>query len=164
MVSQTLEAVKNQADRENLGYQKGLEVLFKDPLDFAGKGVKESRSTSGPSTLGPTNGLEGAYTRGVISPAWLLPDQLLGDTLYIIVTVLALLGLVVAPRSIYGLKSFVAIWLVYNMALAFAFFAVTRFRLPVYYLFFPFAAYTPGPFPRSSRVAKAAFQTARPPE
>lgn len=140
LVSQTLEAVKNQADRETLGYQKGLEILFKNPLDFAGKGVKESLDFW-TLNFGGDERLNGAYTRGVISPAWLLPDQILGDTFYIVVAALALLGLVVAPRSLYGLKSFVAIWLVYNMALAFAFFAVTRFRLPVYYLFFPFAAY-----------------------
>ena len=141
LVSQTLEAVKNQADRENLGYQKGLEILFKNPLDFAGKGIKESLDFW-TLNFGADERLEESYTRGVISPTWLIPDQLLGDTFYILVTVLALLGLVVAPRSVYGLKSFMAIWLVYNMALAFAFFAVTRFRLPVYYLYFPFAAYT----------------------
>lgn len=141
LVSQTLEAVKNQADRENLGYQKGLEVLFKNPVDFFNKGVKESLDFWN-LNFGADERLESAYTRGIISPDWLIPDQLLGDTLYIIVAALALLGLVAAPRSVYGLKSFVIIWLVYNMALAFAFFAVTRFRLPVYYLFFPFAAYT----------------------
>jgi 4-amino-4-deoxy-L-arabinose transferase-like glycosyltransferase len=140
LVSQTLEVVKNQGDREGVGYQKGLEILFKNPLDFAGKGIKETLDFWN-LNFGADERLEDSYTRGVVSPAWLLPDQLLGDTLYIFVTVLALLGLVVAPNSRFGLKSFAAIWILYNMALAFAFFAVTRFRLPVYYLYFPFAAY-----------------------
>jgi 4-amino-4-deoxy-L-arabinose transferase-like glycosyltransferase len=141
LVSQTLEAVKNHAERENLGYQKGLEVLFKNPANFVSKGIKETTDFWS-LNFGADERLEGGYTRGFISPSWLIPDQLLGDTLYITVVALALLGLVTAPRSANGFKSFVVIWLLYNMALSFAFFAVTRLRLPVYYLLFPFAAYT----------------------
>ncbi len=139
-VSQTLEAVKNQATRENLGYSKGLELIAKDPLDYIKKGFKESLDFWN-INFGADERLEKAYTTGIIPPSWLLPDQLLGDTLYILLGVLALIGLVTATSATSGLRSFVAIWTVYNMALAFAFFAVSRFRLPVYYFLLLFAAY-----------------------
>ncbi|HEX2909698.1 MAG TPA: glycosyltransferase family 39 protein [Chloroflexia bacterium] len=143
-VSQDLEAVKNQADRETLGYQKGLQVMFNNPANFIKKGFKESLDFWN-INFGADERLEGGYTKGLIPSAWLIPDQLLGDTLYIITGVLALLGLVVArhptgaPDS--GIRSFVIIWVLYNMALAFAFFAVSRFRLPVYFFLLLFAAY-----------------------
>lgn len=140
LVSQTLEAVKNQGEREMVGYSKGLELVFKDPADFLQKGFKESLDFWN-INFGADERLEKGYTKGIIPPSWLIPDQLLGDTLYIITAVLALLGLVAAPAAKSGLRSFVAIWIGYNMVLAFAFFAVSRFRLPVYYFMLVFAAY-----------------------
>ncbi len=144
LVSQTLEAIENHAVRETLGYSKGLEVLAKDPLNFLNKGFKESLDFWN-INFGADERLENGYTQGLIAPSWLVPDLLLGDTFYLVAVFLALLGIVTAvyrPSHIAnGFSSFVVIWLGYNMALAFAFFAVSRFRLPVYYFLLPFAAY-----------------------
>lgn len=141
LVSQTLEAVKNQSERELLGYRKGLEYAVANPDKFLAKGFKESLDFW-QINFGGDERLEKGYTKGLISAAWLIPDGLFGDLLYIIVGVLAAIGLVVAPGTSRGIKSFTLIWLGYNMALAFAFFAVSRFRLSIYFFLFLFAAYT----------------------
>lgn len=141
LVSQTLEAVKNQSERELLGYQKGLEYVLANPDKFISKGFKESVDFW-QINFGGDERLEKGYTKGLISAAWLIPDALFGDLLYILVGALALIGLLVAPATSRGVKSFTVIWIGYNMALAFAFFAVSRFRLPVYFFMFLFAAYT----------------------
>jgi len=142
LVSQTLEAVKNQAERDSLGYQKGLQIFFKDPADFIfGKGVKESLDFW-QINFGADERLVEGYTKGAVNPIWLTFDAVLNDLFYIVTGALALLGLVVAPASGRGGRSFVIIWTVQNMILAFAFFAVTRFRVSVYFFLLLFAAYT----------------------
>ena len=138
-VINALSEVSNQADREGLAYRKGFEILFKDPADWLGKSFKESLDFWR-LNFGAEERLEKSYTKGAISPAWLLPDQLLGDLLYIVTGGLALLGLPLLPRR-GGLRSFIVLWLAYNLALAFAFFAVSRFRLPVYFFWLIPAAY-----------------------
>ncbi len=139
-VAQTLQEVQNQADREGLGYRKGLEILARDPLDFGAKGLKESLDFWN-LNFGADERLIKGYTKGAVSPAWLLPDFLLGDTLYLLVVPLAGLGLLAVPRKPGGLGGFVVAWLGYNMVLAFAFFAVSRFRASVYFFLLLFAAY-----------------------
>ncbi|MEI6044633.1 MAG: hypothetical protein WCS37_09785, partial [Chloroflexota bacterium] len=141
LVSQTLEAVKNQSERELLGYQKGFEYVAAHPDKFVEKGLKESLDFW-LINFGADERLEKGYTKGLISPLWLIPDGLLDDLWYLLVGTLAAIGLVVAPATSRGVKSFTVIWLGYNLALAFAFFAVSRFRLSVYFFFFLFAAYT----------------------
>ncbi len=141
LVSQTLTAVKNQSERELLGYSKGFEYILANPDKFLDKGLKESLDFWR-INFGGDERLEDGYTKGLISPWWLIPDGVLGDLLYIVVGVLAALGVIVAPATTRGLKSFTVIWIGYNMALAFAFFAVSRFRLSIYFFFFLFAAYT----------------------
>jgi 4-amino-4-deoxy-L-arabinose transferase-like glycosyltransferase len=141
LVSQTLEPIKNYAERDALGYQKGLEIFYKDPLDFIfGKGIKESLDFWQINFGADERLLEG-YTYGLINPPWLLLDFFLNDVLYLIVGALALVGLVIAPATSRGGRSFVAIWTIQNMILALAFFAVTRFRLSVYFFLLLFAAY-----------------------
>jgi 4-amino-4-deoxy-L-arabinose transferase-like glycosyltransferase len=142
LVSQTLEAVKNQAERDQLGYQKGLAVFWSNPADFIfGKGVKETLDFW-QINYGADERLLEAYTKGVINPLWLTLDAVFNDFLYIIVGVLAFIGLVIAPATARGMRSFVAIWTIQNVILAFTFFAVTRFRLSVYFFLLLFAAYT----------------------
>jgi 4-amino-4-deoxy-L-arabinose transferase-like glycosyltransferase len=142
LVSQTLEAVKNQADRDQLGYQKGLEVFWSNPADFIfGKGVKETLDFW-QINYGADERLLEAYTKGVINPYWLTLDAIFNDFLYIIAGILAFIGLVVAPATGRGMRSFVTIWTMQNVLLAFTFFAVTRFRLSVYFFLLLFAAYT----------------------
>jgi 4-amino-4-deoxy-L-arabinose transferase-like glycosyltransferase len=142
LVSQTLEAVKNMAERDSVGYQKGLEIFFKDPASFIfDKGFKEALDFW-QINFGADERLSAGYSLGQINPPWLLLDATLNDLLYVVAGALAMLGLVTAPSSSRAVRSFVVIWTAQNMILAFAFFAVTRFRVSVYFFLLLYAAYT----------------------
>jgi len=139
-VSEDLIKVKNQADRESLGYQLGLQKAVSDPLAFINKGLKESLDFW-QINYGADERIEKGFTKGEVSPLWLIPDFIFNDVFYILLAALGLLGLVIAPSNGRGLRSFVVIWTLQNMALAFLFFAVSRFRVSVYFFLLPFAAY-----------------------
>ena len=139
-VSEDLIKVKNQADRENLGYQLGLQKAASDPLAFINKGLKESLDFW-QINYGADERIEKGFTKGEVSPLWLIPDFIFNDVFYIVLAALGLLGLTLAPANGRGLRSFVVIWTLQNMALAFLFFAVSRFRVSVYFFLLPFAAY-----------------------
>lgn len=139
-VSEDLIKIANQADRETLGYQLGMERVLKDPIGFTVKGLKESLDFW-QINYGADERIEKGFTKGEVSPLWLIPDTIFNDWLYILAGVFGLFGLAVAPPTKRGLRSFIAIWTLQNMALAFIFFAVSRFRIPVYYFLLPMAAY-----------------------
>jgi 4-amino-4-deoxy-L-arabinose transferase-like glycosyltransferase len=136
-LNQTLLTVANHADRETLAYRNAIELILAKPLDWLDKGVKEA-GDFWRINIGAAERLEDGYSKGFIAPGWLVPGQLLGDTFYIIVATLGIIGLIAAGGN---LRSFVALWTGYNWLLAFVFFAVTRFRLSVFLVLLIFAAY-----------------------
>ena len=139
-VNQTLLAEPNQAARENLAYGKGLEKLRSDPAAFVNKGVKEF-GDFWRLNFGADENLTDGWSHGEVGALWLGLNLVLGDLFYIVVGALAVVGLCLAP-DVRGARWLVILWLLHNMALAFVFFATSRFRLATFFVLLVFAAWT----------------------
>ncbi|PZR94817.1 MAG: hypothetical protein DLM69_12090, partial [Candidatus Chloroheliales bacterium] len=134
-----LRAIPNQGTRQDYAYARGFELLRADPLAFVGKGLKEMNDLWAGNFTAEERFTRG-YTHGLVPASHLLASITLDDTLYLLLVPLAIIGLFAAPR--HPLRGYVVAWALTNFALAFAFFAVTRFRLAVLFFLLPYAAWT----------------------
>jgi len=131
-----LVAIPNPADRQGYAYEQAWKNISADPLGFVGKGIKESLDLWRPLFGAEERQISG-YALGRV-PAWHLTALLIfDDMLYVVILVAAVAGLALSPphplKSLTGLS--VGLWVV----MSFAFFAVTRFRLPVVAVLIPWA-------------------------
>jgi 4-amino-4-deoxy-L-arabinose transferase-like glycosyltransferase len=131
-----LRLITNPAERQDYAYARGMENIAADPLGFAGKGLKESLDLWRPLFSAEERQIRG-YALGRV-PAWHLAALFIfDDLLYVAILLLALLGLVLTPPHL--LKSLTGLWVLLWVLIAFTFFAVTRFRLPIVALLVPWA-------------------------
>ncbi len=133
-----LATVAGQGARQDYAYGKGLALVAAAPLAFVGKGLKEAGDLWAGNFSAEERLMKG-YTRGYVPASHLLASLLLDDSLYLLLVPLAILGLCAAGSS--NLRPYVLAWVITNLALAFLFFAVTRFRLAVIFFLLPYAAY-----------------------
>jgi 4-amino-4-deoxy-L-arabinose transferase-like glycosyltransferase len=131
-----LRAIPNPAERQDYAYARGIENIAADPLGFAGKGLKESLDLWRPLFSAEERQIRG-YALGRV-PAWHLGALFIfDDLLYVAILLLALLGFALTPA--HPLKSLTGLWVLLWVLIAFIFFAVTRFRLPIVALLVPWA-------------------------
>ena len=136
-VHQALLDQPDPAARQSYAYEQGLKALASDPLGYLG-----SRFTELGQLLrinyGADERLLDGFTLGQVKISHLLAVLFLEDTLYLFLVPLALFGLLLHRRAAgWGLT---LLWLGYNLAVAVAFFAINRFRLPVMPLLMVYAA------------------------
>jgi 4-amino-4-deoxy-L-arabinose transferase-like glycosyltransferase len=129
-------AIPNPADRQSYAYARAFDSIAADPLKFVGKGMKESFDLWLPSFGAEERQVRG-YALGRVLDWHLLALFLFDDLLYIIILLLAVIGLAVAPP--HPLKSLTALWVLLWVVTSFVFFAVTRFRLPIVACLIPWA-------------------------
>ena len=129
-------AIPNPADRQSYAYAQAFDSIAADPLKFVGKGMKESFDLWLPSFGAEERQVRG-YALGRVPDWHLLALFLFDDLLYIIILLLAVIGLAVAPP--HPLKSLAALWVLLWVVMSFIFFAVTRFRLPIVACLIPWA-------------------------
>jgi 4-amino-4-deoxy-L-arabinose transferase-like glycosyltransferase len=131
-----LRQIANPAERQDYAYARGMENIVANPLGFAGKGLKESLDLWRPLFSAEERQIRG-YALGRV-PAWHLAALFIfDDLLYVAILLLALLGLALTPP--HPLKSLTGLWVLLWVLIAFIFFAVTRFRLPIVALLVPWA-------------------------
>jgi 4-amino-4-deoxy-L-arabinose transferase-like glycosyltransferase len=131
-----LRPISNPAERQDYAYARGMGNIAADPLGFAGKGLKESLDLWRPLFSAEERQIRG-YALGRV-PAWHLAALFIfDDLLYVAILLLALLGLALTPP--HPLKSLTGLWVLLWVLIAFIFFAVTRFRLPIVALLVPWA-------------------------
>jgi 4-amino-4-deoxy-L-arabinose transferase-like glycosyltransferase len=131
-----LRPLRDPVERQQFAYERAWENIRSDPLGFAGKGLKESLDLWRPLFSAEERQVSG-YTLGRV-PGWHLYSLfLLDDLLYIVILALAIFGLFFGPP--HRLKSLTLLWIALWMVMAFIFFAVTRFRLPVVAALLPWA-------------------------
>jgi 4-amino-4-deoxy-L-arabinose transferase-like glycosyltransferase len=148
-VEGTFLEIPNQADRQMVGLQRGLENVLRDPAAFLSKGGREFLDLWR-INFGADERFVGGYTHGNVSPLYLGLVLVLEDTLYIVVGILAVIGFVRAWRHPATLLTL--LWVVYLSAMAFVFFAVTRFRLPLLPFLAIFAGCAVAPWPERRHV------------
>jgi 4-amino-4-deoxy-L-arabinose transferase-like glycosyltransferase len=131
-----LRLITNPAERQDYAYARGIENIAADPPGFAGKGLKESLDLWRPLFSAEERQIRG-YALGRV-PVWHLAALFIfDDLLYVAILLLALLGSVLTPP--HPLKSLTGLWVLLWVLIAFIFFAVTRFRLPIVALLVPWA-------------------------
>jgi 4-amino-4-deoxy-L-arabinose transferase-like glycosyltransferase len=131
-----LRPISNPAERQSFAFARAWENISADPGAFASKGFKESLDLWRPLFSAEERQVRG-YALGRV-PAWHLASLLLlDDLLYVLVLLLAVLGL--ALSSPHPLKALTWLWVLLWVVLSFVFFAVTRFRLPVVAALLPWA-------------------------
>jgi hypothetical protein len=131
-----LATVEGPVGKQSYAYGRAFDIISADPGAFLAKGVKESLDLWRPSFSAEERQVRG-YTLGRV-PAWHLSALLVfDDLLYVAVILLALAGLLFLPA--HALKGLTLLWVLLWVAMAFAFFAVTRFRLPMVAALMPWA-------------------------
>jgi 4-amino-4-deoxy-L-arabinose transferase-like glycosyltransferase len=129
-------AIPNQADRQSYAYGRAWENISADPMEFMGKGLKESLDLWKPQFASEERQVR-AYTLGR-APSWhLLSLLLFDDFLYVVILCLSVLGLAFTPP--HSLKWLTGLWVLLWVLISFIFFAVTRFRLPIVAALVPWA-------------------------
>lgn len=153
--------IENPADRQAFALARGWENITRDPMSFFGKGIKESLDLWRPLFSAEERQVRG-YTSGRV-PAWHLVSLLVfDDLLYVLILLAAVLGLLFSGEAAVEpapLRSLTLLWLAIWMAIAFVFFAVTRFRLPVVAVLLPWAAIGIAHLSASSRVGRVFKQS-----
>jgi len=127
-VHQALLDQPDPAARQSYAYAQGFAALSADPLEYL-----RTRGTELEQLLrinySADERLVDGFVLGQVAVPHLLAVLLLEDTLYLLLVPLALFGLLLHRRHAgWGLT---LLWLGYNLAVAAAFFAINRFRLPV---------------------------------
>jgi 4-amino-4-deoxy-L-arabinose transferase-like glycosyltransferase len=131
-----LAAVEGPVAKQEYSYERAFGIIAADPGAFVAKGLKESLDLWRPSFGAEERQVRG-YTLGRV-PGWHLGTLLLfDDLLFIAIVLLALAGLLFLPS--HPLKSLTVLWVLLWVAMAFVFFAVTRFRLPMVAALMPWA-------------------------
>jgi 4-amino-4-deoxy-L-arabinose transferase-like glycosyltransferase len=131
-----LRTIANPADRQTYAFSRAVETIRSNPGSFLAKGLKESADLWAPQFSAEERQIRG-YTLGRV-PAWQLTALLVfDDLLYLAILLLSVAGLALSPP--HPLKTLTALWVVLWVAIAFIFFAVTRFRLPVIAMLIPWA-------------------------
>ena len=131
-----LSAVAGPVEKQAYAYGRAFEIISADPGAFLAKGVKESADLWRPSFSAEERQVRG-YTLGRV-PGWHLAALMVfDDLLYLGVVLLALGALLFLPA--HPLKSLTVLWVLLWVAMAFVFFAVTRFRLPMVAALIPWA-------------------------
>src|SRR5687768_17250436 len=128
--------IQNPGDRQAFALSRGIENIARDPISFISKGFKESLDLWRPLFSAEERQVRG-YASGRV-PAWHLTALLvLDDLLYVLILLAATVGLVKAAHD--PLRFLTLLWLASWVVVAFVFFAVTRFRLPVVAILLPWA-------------------------
>lgn len=123
-----LRAIPNPADKQSYAYAQAFQNIFNDPGAFIAKGFKESLDLWRPLFSAEERQVRG-YSLGRV-PAWHLISLIVfDDLLYVAILVLAVGGFALAPPD--PAKWLAGLWALLWVAMAFVFFAVTRFQLPV---------------------------------
>jgi hypothetical protein len=131
-----LSGVEGPIEKQVYAYGRAFEIIRADPGAFLAKGVKESADLWRPSFGAEERQVRG-YTLGRV-PGWHLAALLVfDDSFYVGIVLLALGALLFLPE--HPLKSLTVLWVLLWVAMAFLFFAVTRFRLPVVAALIPWA-------------------------
>jgi 4-amino-4-deoxy-L-arabinose transferase-like glycosyltransferase len=129
-----LAAISSPLDKQSYAYSQAFANITVQPLAFLAKGVRESRDLWTINFTAEERQTRG-YTLGRV-PAVHLWSLLAGeDLLYVLIVLVALLGLAAGPPDPF--KALVGLWTLLWMAMAFVFFAVTRFRFPVVAMLLP---------------------------
>ncbi|MDQ6694671.1 MAG: glycosyltransferase family 39 protein [Chloroflexota bacterium] len=131
-----LKPIANPVDKQSFAYAAAWNIIKADPVAFITKGVKESLDLWKPSFSAEERQVKG-YSLGRVQAWHLVSLFLFDDLLYLAVLVMSAAGLIFTTRS--PLKSLTLLWMLLWVALAFIFFAVTRFRLPVVVALLPWA-------------------------
>jgi 4-amino-4-deoxy-L-arabinose transferase-like glycosyltransferase len=131
-----LRAIANPADRQSFAYAQAWKNITADPGFFVRKGLKESLDLWRPLFSAEERQLAG-YVPGRV-PAWhLFALTVFDDLLYLGILLLSVVGLFLARAN--PLRSLTLLWVGLWVVMAFVFFAVTRFRLPVVAALLPWA-------------------------
>jgi hypothetical protein len=132
-----LDPLPGPVARQDFAFARAVENMRADPLSFARKGLKESVDLCRPLFSAEERQVSG-YTLGRV-PAWHLTALLaLDDLLYLLIVLAAIAGLLFCPPT--PLKTLSLLWVLLWMLMAFVFFAVTRFRLPIVAVLIPWSA------------------------
>lgn len=127
-VHQALLEQPDPAARQTYAYRQGLAAIAADPLNYL-----RTRGTELGQLLrinySADERLVDGFVLGQVSIPHLLALFLLEDSLYILLVPLAIAGLLL-HRGEAG-RGLTLLWLAYNLAVALAFFAINRFRLPL---------------------------------
>ncbi len=131
-----LRAIPDHAGRQAFALAHAWENIAADPARFIARGVKEMLDLWRPLFSAEERQVAG-YTLGRV-PAWHLAALLaFDDLLYTAILLLALAGMVLWPP--HPFKWLTLLWVLVWVGMAFVFFAVTRFRLPVVAVLLPWA-------------------------
>jgi tetratricopeptide (TPR) repeat protein len=129
-------AIPSQPERERFAQARAWENIFAKPLDYLGKGVKESLDLWRPQFSSEERQVAG-YAWGRV-PGWHLAALVLfDDILYGLILLLAFWGL--AASRPHPLKWLTALWVLLWVVTSFVFFAVVRFRVPIVAALLPWA-------------------------
>ena len=131
-----LAAIEGPVAKQSYSYERAIGIIAADPGVFIAKGLKESLDLWRPSFGAEERQVRG-YTLGRV-PGWHLAAlSVFDDLLYVAIVLLALGGLLFLPT--HPLKSLTLLWILLWVVMAFVFFAVTRFRLPMVAALMPWA-------------------------
>ncbi len=127
-------AIPDPGARQSYAYAQAFTQIAADPGAFLGKGLKESLDLWRINFTSEERQV-GGFTEGRVPAAHLWALLIFQDLLYVAITLCALAGLALGPPD--PLKALLGLWTLLWMAMAFVFFAVTRFRFPVIALLLP---------------------------
>jgi 4-amino-4-deoxy-L-arabinose transferase-like glycosyltransferase len=131
-----LKAIPNHAERQQFAQGKALENIVADPVAFLGKSLKESLDLWKPHFSSEERQVAG-YAWGRV-PGWHLAALFVfDDLLYLAILLLAIWGL--AASASHPMKWLTGLWVLLWVIMAFVFFAVERFRLPIVAALLPWA-------------------------
>ncbi|MBC8076636.1 MAG: hypothetical protein H7Y32_11230, partial [Chloroflexales bacterium] len=142
-----------QAELQQLMVAEGLCLIERRPLAFVQKSVGEFVDFFQINYSGDERFTDG-FTLGRLPPWYTLALFLLDDTLYVLVLPLAALGFALRANSAFSLQPaafLMLLWLLFNIIVAPALFAINRFRLPLLPFVFIFAAYALVALPGAGR-------------
>lgn len=127
-VNRLLLAQPDPAARQAYAYEQGLGAIRAEPLAFLRNRITEAGQLAR-INYGADERLVDGFVLGAVSAPHLLALLVLEDTLYVLLVPAAVFGLFLR-RGETG-RGLVLLWLGYNVLLAVAFFAISRFRLPL---------------------------------
>jgi 4-amino-4-deoxy-L-arabinose transferase-like glycosyltransferase len=127
-VHQTLLDLPDPAARQTYAYQQGLTSIAEDTGGFLASRFTEIGQLLRINYSADERLVDG-FVLGAVSIPHLLAVFFLEDTLYVVLITLALYGLFLQRRE--AGRGLVLLWLGFNLFVAVAFFAISRFRLPL---------------------------------